>query len=92
MLHIETCSYVRTDSGISSFDYSIEEDLQLQAIIQGVLRRCGYGVLGRIESRVSRGVVVLTGAVPNFFLKQKAQALLLRLDRVRGVRNELQVT
>jgi osmotically-inducible protein OsmY len=56
-----------------------------------VLRETGYAPLRCITCEVSNGVVELSGSVPSFYVKQLAQAVVLRLEQIRGVENRLHV-
>jgi hypothetical protein len=59
-----------------------------------MLRSCGYGVLWGLRCEVHDGVVRIGGVVPTFYLKQVAQATVLRpgrLERIRGVENLVEV-
>ena len=55
------------------------------------LHESGYSALRTVDCRVDNGVVHLLGLVPTFYLKQMAQALVLRVDGVSGLRNSLRV-
>jgi hypothetical protein len=46
-----------------------------------------YPALHRLSCTVSGGVVELSGTVPSFYLKQLAQAAIMQIERVDGVRN-----
>jgi len=69
---------------------SNQEDRLSQAAITA-LRLSGYRLLTKLECEVAAGVVTISGAVPSFFLKQRAQEVLLRLAHVREVRNLVRV-
>jgi osmotically-inducible protein OsmY len=66
------------------------DGLLRDAAIQG-LRRSGYPALSDVQCEVKGGRATLSGVVPSFFLKQIAQAILLRVDGVRGLTNHLEV-
>lgn len=68
-----------------------EHDRALQMMAVSMLKESGYNPVARLECRVEHGVVELVGVVPSFYLKQVAQAVIQRLDRVQGIRNEVQV-
>lgn len=55
------------------------------------LRRSGYPALRDIRCELCDNVLVLTGAVPTFHLKQLAQVLALRTPGVRYVENRVRV-
>jgi osmotically-inducible protein OsmY len=63
----------------------------MQDTIEKQLAATGYTALRRIECRVDDGVVELVGKVPSYYLKQVAQAAVLRLVDIREVRNRLVV-
>jgi hypothetical protein len=70
---------------------SCADDEAIHAAARARLRSSGYPALGGIGCQVRDRVVILSGVVPTFYLKQLAQTFLLRLDRVRGVRNLVEV-
>jgi len=66
-------------------DHSLRDD------VYRVLKETGHTALSQVDCRVDNGVVELSGDVPSFYCKQIAQAVILPLERVREVRNHLQV-
>lgn len=69
----------------------MEDDNALKDSVHTRLKASGYGPLAHIECRVEDGIVELAGVVPTFYLKQVAQAVIQRIERVQGIRNEIQV-
>jgi osmotically-inducible protein OsmY len=67
------------------------QDCSLRESVNRVLRDTGYAPLRCIQCDVSDGVVELTGSVPSFYVKQLAQAAVLRLGHIRGIKNRLRV-
>jgi CheY-like chemotaxis protein len=67
------------------------EDSHLAARVDRALRATGYGRLREIEVRVQARLVVLTGRVPSYHLKQVAQTTALTVPGVQAVRNDLDV-
>lgn len=67
------------------------QDRSIRENVNRALLETGYAPLRCIQCDVSNGVVELTGSVPSFYVKQLAQAAVLRLDRIRGVKNRLHV-
>ncbi len=61
-----------------------------EQIIQ-VLGATGYLPLRDLDIFAAEGFVILRGRVPSYYLKQVAQAAVLRLPGVDEVRNELDV-
>jgi hypothetical protein len=61
-----------------------------EAAIEG-LRRSGYRALSEVQCEVNGAMVALSGVVPSFFLKQIAQAIILRMGNVNGLINHLEV-
>jgi hypothetical protein len=57
-----------------------EGDRRMHAAALEVLSKSNYGPIRQLSCRVTRGVVEITGTVPNFFLKQMAQEVVLRLE------------
>ncbi|HWA97088.1 MAG TPA: BON domain-containing protein [Pirellulales bacterium] len=55
-------------------------------------RRSGYPFLRGVCCSLNRGIVILTGRVPTFHLKQLAQALAAHTPGVYQVENRLHVT
>jgi hypothetical protein len=63
----------------------------LGSVVAARLRRSGHPFLWGVVCTYSEGVVVLSGAVPTFYLKQLAQELASRTPLVTEVRNCLLV-
>jgi osmotically-inducible protein OsmY len=63
----------------------------IAAAARAALARTGYAWLQRVAVAAEAGALVLRGEVPSFYLKQLAQATVLALPGVPGVRNELRV-
>jgi osmotically-inducible protein OsmY len=85
MLNIQTPRHLVSLRPVS------ENDEALQKTAVSLLKESGYSAVARLECRVDHGVVELAGVVPSFYLKQVAQAVIQRLERVQGIRNEVQV-
>lgn len=62
------------------------------AIAQQRLRECPYPPLRRVMCRYRQGVLVMTGKVPTFYMKQMAQTLMRGLDGVEKIDNRLVVS
>jgi hypothetical protein len=73
------CAPWKTESG---------DDFRLHEKVIHGLRHSGYGCLSRIKCEVTEGVAVVDGIVPSFYLKQVAQSIILRIDRIK-VKNNL---
>lgn len=67
-------------------------DAQLCQRIEELLASSDYPSLRDVEVDVLGGLVVLTGEVSSFYLKQIAQTAVLTLDDVEGLQNELIVS
>jgi osmotically-inducible protein OsmY len=67
-------------------------DRRLAALVTARLRRSGYPFLWSVKCDAHEGIVILTGAVPTFHLKQIAQELAIHTLGVRQIRNRLHVT
>ena len=65
-------------------------DLFRNAVI-AALRSSGYRLLWNLECEVREDLVILTGALPSFYLKQVAQTIAMGIDQVREVRNMIEV-
>jgi len=70
---------------------SARDPLSLSVDIERALRATGYSELRGVEIVVKSGVVFLTGRVPNYHMKQIAQATAMRMADVLDVCNELDV-
>lgn len=70
---------------------SNSEDVSFCERAKAVLRSSGYFALARVQCEIFNGVVVLSGEVPSFYLKQLAQALVSTLSLHREVRNQVLV-
>jgi osmotically-inducible protein OsmY len=64
-----------------------ERDNLLRQQVLSTLGSSGYVPLARLDCHVRDGVIELTGKVPSFYLKQMAQAVVAKVDNVRGVQN-----
>jgi osmotically-inducible protein OsmY len=67
-----------------------QDDLLLEAALQA-LQASGYLLQRYVRCEVEDGVVVVSGVVPSFYLKQMVQSVLLNLRGVRAVQNEVEV-
>jgi osmotically-inducible protein OsmY len=67
------------------------QDHLLRQKVDRALVDSGYAPLRCIQFDVVGGVVELNGCVPSFYVKQLAQAAVLRLEHIQGVRNLLRV-
>lgn len=66
-------------------------DRQMHAAAMEVLSSSKYGALRSLNCRVFDGVVEISGTVSSFYLKQLAQAAMLRLNPNSPVRNLVEV-
>ncbi len=53
------------------------------------LRQSPYPILRRIHCRYHAGVLMLTGEVPTFYMKQIAQTLVRDVEQVEQIENRL---
>jgi hypothetical protein len=81
---------VATARALTADPSPVPDDPLLRAALQA-LQGSGYLVLRSVRCDVEDGVIVLSGTVPSFYLKQVAQAVLLRLGGIRAVRNAVEV-
>jgi hypothetical protein len=65
-------------------------DLLHDAVIVA-LGSSGYRLLRNVECKVLEDLVILTGILPSFYLKQVAQTIAMGIDHVREVRNMIEV-
>jgi hypothetical protein len=82
---------VKTATSDSTTGPAVGRDDRLCGAALGLLRSSGYRPLVRLNCEVHDGRAVLSGVVPTFYLKQLAQALLLRLGELQGVKNLVEV-
>ncbi len=64
----------------------------LADIVTQRLHASGRPRLRNVRVQEQRGIVLLTGHVPTYFLKQVAQSIASSVDGVVSVRNEMVVT
>ena len=64
---------------------------RLQSRILSALRSAGYAELWSVRCQVGEGVVVLSGVLPSYHLKQVAQHAILELNDPRVVQNLIEV-
>jgi hypothetical protein len=69
---------------------SERSDLLHDAVI-AALRSSGFRFLRNVECKVLDDLVILTGVLPSFYLKQVAQTIAMGIDQVREVRNMVEV-
>ena len=68
-----------------------DRDRQLHAAAVEILSNSQYTPLRQLNCRVTEGVVEITGTVSTFYLKQLAQAAMLRIREAGGVQNLVEV-
>ena len=69
-----------------------QEDLRLAERVGRALRATGYGPLRGVEVTAQARLVILSGRVPSYYLKQVAQAAAMAVPGARQVRNDLDVS
>ena len=62
------------------------------ALVAARFRRSGHPFLSRALCEFRSGLLILSGTVPTFHLKQLVQELAMHTPGVREVRNDMQVT
>jgi osmotically-inducible protein OsmY len=67
------------------------EDLDLAESVERALRATGQGALRGVAVTAHGRLVMLSGRVPTYYLKQVAQATVLAVPGVHQVRNDLDV-
>jgi osmotically-inducible protein OsmY len=67
------------------------EDRRLAERVERALRASGYGPLRALGVAVQARLVILSGPVPSYYLKQVAQAIALTVPGAHAVRNALHV-
>ena len=68
-----------------------ERSALLHDAVIAALRSSGYRLLGNLECEVREDLVILTGVLSSFYLKQVAQMIAMGVDQVREVRNVVEV-
>lgn len=63
----------------------------VQAVAQAALSACPYREVQKVTCLVSDGVLILTGTVSTFYLKQVAQTILMNIEGVNHIANALTV-
>jgi osmotically-inducible protein OsmY len=95
LLTVPTCDPTAAQEGASQSTAQLLaqslEDLRLAERIERALRATGYAPLRGIEVTVQGRMVLLSGRVPSYHLKQLAQATALALAGAQHVRNDLEV-
>ncbi|MFG0263310.1 MAG: BON domain-containing protein [Novipirellula sp. JB048] len=54
-------------------------------------RTCSYSAIRHVHCRFHEGVLVLSGQVPTFYMKQVAQELIRNLNSIEQINNRLHV-
>ena len=67
------------------------DDLQLKQRVIEALRASGYRAMRNIDVTVAKGMVILRGRVPSYYLKQIAQTAARSVRGVYELCNELDV-
>jgi osmotically-inducible protein OsmY len=67
-------------------------DRQLRHAATAALADSKYLPLRGLRCSVSEGVIVISGTVPSFYLKQLAQAAVMQIEQVGKVRNLVEVS
>lgn len=73
-------------------DFVSDRDREMYAAATEVLATSKYNALRQLSCRVQGGEVEISGTVATFYLKQLAQAAMLRLHPAGRVRNLVEVT
>jgi len=64
---------------------------QVGQLAHAALCRSGYGPLADVQCDFEKGVLVLQGRVPSYYLKQMAQTLVTQLGEISHIDNRLEV-
>ena len=67
-------------------------DRKIYIVAMAALSGSQYGALRKLTCQVCDGVVEISGTVPSFYLKQLAQAAVLRLNPSGAIRNLVKVS
>jgi hypothetical protein len=70
---------------------NLDRDQQMRYAAEAALQASGYPAIAELECRTIDGAIVLSGTVSSYYLKQIAQAVVLRLGVVARVENRLEV-
>jgi hypothetical protein len=72
------------------FGSRLEDDALRRAALER-LQSSHYSALRQLGCEVTEAVIVLTGIVPTYYLKQMAQTIILRLEGIRSMVNLVEV-
>jgi hypothetical protein len=87
MTSASTLSTNGSRAGVSAPD--LDDNLRAEAVER--LHGSGYLLLRGVQCEVSDGVLVLSGRVHSFHLKQVTQAVVMKIKGFRAVKNLVQV-
>lgn len=82
---------IRTVRHAPRFNVASDSDRRMQAAAAEALSGSSYVALRQLDCRVNGGVVEISGTVSSFYLKQMAQAAMLRVQPPICVRNLIEV-
>jgi BON domain len=86
-----TTALSSSDAIHRSPDSGCPGDDRLRIAALKLLRSSGFAALRRLRCEVTEAVVIVHGVVPSYYLKQMAQAVILRLNGIRSVMNLVEV-
>lgn len=66
-------------------------DVRIESSVKSELHSSGYRSLREIDCHVHEDMVILSGIVPSFYMKQIAQTVVMKIDGVNGIENRLRV-
>ena len=67
------------------------QEARVGTVARTALKTSGYRAVALLDCEVIDVVVILLGVAPSFYLKQIAQAVILRLGTVERVENRVEV-
>ena len=86
----KAANMTNSESESSSADSPITE-LSLEDRVRISFEQLGYPQLNAIQCIATDDLMLLTGELSSFYLKQVAQSVAVKIPGVREVRNEIQV-
>jgi hypothetical protein len=89
--HARTSEQTHAAQETALLSQQSQEDLCLAERVERALRATGYGPLRGIAVTVQARLVILSGRVPSYYLKQIAQTIALAVAGACQVRNDLDV-
>jgi hypothetical protein len=89
---LKDSTMIATSQNARQPGFATDRQRKMHAAAMEVLSNSQYGALRQLTCRVDGDEVEISGTVSSFYLKQLAQAAMLRLRPAGGVRNLIEVS